>query len=174
LFPYLNYPALFDVVNSANENFYNPSVAAFFGLDPTNLNAALSMQATVDFSNKPPSVEYDLVAAFGEMTDELIEYDGANFVGIESKDDGDGTVPLWSTRPPGFNVKTFQGDHMGVLNTYELRNYLYQLLTGTVAPFFVEDIDVIALSLDRRVYAPGETMFALVIPDQPSGEIAGA
>jgi hypothetical protein len=173
LFPYLNYPALVDE-NSGALNFYNPAVAAAFGLDPTNLSAALSLQATVDFGNKPPNVEYDLVAAFGEITDELIDYNGANFVGIESNDDGDGTVPLWSTRPSGFNVKMFEGDHMGILNTYELRNYLSQLLTGTAASFFIKDIAGVALSLDRRVYAPGETIFARVIPDEPSGDIVGA
>jgi phospholipase A1 len=173
LFPYLNYPGLADE-KAGQLNFYNPAVATAFGLDTTNLGAALSLQATVQFSNKPPNVEYDLVAAFGQMTDELIEYNGAAFAGIEPKDDGDDTVPLWSAHPAGFNVKKIKGDHMGVLNTYELQNYLHQLLTGAAAPLVLEAIARVALSLDRRVYAPGDKMFVLVIPDQPTGQIAGA
>jgi hypothetical protein len=172
LFPYLGYPALVDET-AGSQNFYNPSVAATFSLDITNLNAALSLQGTVQFSNKPPGVAYNLVAAFGEMTDEIIEYDGIDFVGIDPKDDGDGTVPLWSTAPTAFNPTMIHGDHMGVLNSYELRNFLYLLLTGATAPFFLKEIAGVALSLDRRVYAPGDTMFTLVIPDRPSGEIAG-
>jgi hypothetical protein len=82
LFPYKGYPVLVDV-NTGTRNIYNASVASDFNLDWTNLKAARRLQNTVKFSNKPPRVEYDLVAAFGQMTDEIIEYDGTNFVGIE-------------------------------------------------------------------------------------------
>jgi len=170
LFPSEGQDVLEDI-NAGTEDFYAAAVATMFSLDQVNLGAALKLQKRLNFQNKPPTVTYVLVAASGQSTDQAIDYDGQTFVGISSNASGDGTVPLWSAAPAQFNPFITPGDHIGVMSSYAFRDFLYMLLTGAHAPFFVTD--GLTLSVNRRVYSLGETMSLLIIPDRPTERIEG-
>ena len=97
-------------------------------------------------------------------------------VGILKDDAGDGTVPLWSAAKAQFTPFVTPGDHIGVLSSYPFRNFLWILLAGVNAPFYPTELvggAGVTISLDRPIYAPGETISVLVIPDQPTTDIAG-
>jgi hypothetical protein len=177
LLPYQGYDVQYDVLNDVNsgaEDFYQATNAADFALDPTNLGAATALQQLLTFQNKPSGVNYALVAAYGHPTDQTINYDGQTFVNILSNAPGDGTVPLWSAAPPQFNNTLITpGDHFSVMSTYAFRDFLWKLLTGKSAPFLLLEIAGVTLSLDRLVYAPGDPISLLTIPDRPAGQIAG-
>ncbi len=178
LFPFEGYDVL-DDVNTGPEDFYDPTVAAQFDLDQPNLGEALKLETRLQFANKPNSVEYDLVAATGQPTDMRIYYNGGTFDYIAQNEAGDGTVPLWSAAPSGFNVFITPGDHMGVLGSYPFRDYLWMLLTGQHAPVFLADDAKVAglagvkVSVGRAVYAPGEPMSVLLIPDAQTEQLVG-
>ena len=172
LFPFEGYDVL-DDVNTGQEDFYDSTIANKFSLDQNNLVAALKLQKRLNFKNKPNGVEYVLIAASGHPTDQKIFYDGQIFVDITDNDAGDGTVPLWSTAPAPFNTFITPGDHIGVLSSYPFRDYLWVLLTGMHAPFFLAKIAGITVSLDRVVYSPGKSMSVLLIPDAPTEELDG-
>lgn len=85
-------------------------------------------------------------------------------------------MPLWSTAPAAFRPFETPGDHIGVLSSYPFRNFLWKLLAGADAPAYsvgLVGVAGVTISLNRRIYAPGEAMSVLLIPDQPTTEIAG-
>lgn len=175
LFPFKGIAAhpLVDV-NTGPDDIYDASVATEFSLDQGNLDAAIELQAALDFSNKPPGVEYAIVAASGQPTHETIQYDHTTFVDILKDNAGDGTVPLWSSAPSQFAPFVTPGDHIGVLGSYPFRNHLWNLLAGADAPSLLVrhmGVDGVAISIDRRIYAPDEAMSVLVIPDKPTTQI---
>ena len=95
---------------------------------------------------------------------------------IRRDDAGDGTIPLWSAAKAQFTPAVTPGDHLGVLSSYAFRNFLWNLLAGVEAPLYpTQAVGVagVTISVDRPIYAPGETISVLVIPDQPTTDIAG-
>jgi hypothetical protein len=126
--PFQNYPGnpLSDV-NTGFESFYNTTVATMLGLNLTNLQAAIEMQACLGFSRVPPTVKYSLVAASGQMTDEIVLYDHAVFQAPWTDNQGDGTIPLASANVYGAQVTP--GSHIDVLKTYPFRVILFDILS---------------------------------------------
>ncbi len=134
LFPFPGYNVLMDV-RQGSQNFYIQAIANRFALDWKNIVKARSLQKKLSFNQKPPGVQYAIVAASEQLTDQTIEYDGQNCVGIRQDYSGDGTVPLWSSAPGQLNPYVTPGDHIGVLKVYPFRQILYDILTGgTINP----------------------------------------
>jgi hypothetical protein len=175
LFPFRGIEVLIDV-NAGALDIYDTAVAAKLGLDRRNLRSSLKVQERLDdFSHKPKRVEYVIFAASGQWTDEKIQVDDATF-SILRDDAGDGTIPLWSAAKAQFTPTVTPGDHLGVLNSYAFRNFLWNLLAGVEAPLYPTQAVGVAgltISVDKPIYAPGETISVLVIPDQPTTDIAG-
>lgn len=72
LLPYKGRPVLIDV-NTGAQDIYDTNVANTFGLSLKNLGAARKLQKVLDnFSKKPNGVQYVIVAAYGQQTDETI------------------------------------------------------------------------------------------------------
>ena len=76
------------------------------------------------------------------------------------------------TRPmPAFVTA---GDHLNVMKTGRFRNHLYGILTGRqMMAKSLEARPVVTISLNKLVYAPGEQMTVLIIPDTATYEITG-
>ena len=66
------------------------------------------------------------------------------------------------------------GDHIGVMMTWAFRVRLFQILTGgKVVPAPLAAKPVVVISLNKQIYAPGEEMSVLIIPDKSTGAIDG-
>jgi hypothetical protein len=154
-------------------NIYDNAIATEFSLNTSNIAAAKASFATMDFSKKPATTEYHLFAGSGQTTLEQVNVTGSSF---SMADDlaGDGTVPLWSAAPGPMPTFVTAGDHLGVMKTGPFRNQLYSILTGEQLMARSFDARATAtVSLNKLVYAPGEQMTVLIIPDTPSHEISG-
>jgi len=154
-------------------NIYRSSVANAFSLSKPNLAATKSSFAATDMSERPASVEYSLIAGSQQSTLEQINVVGSTFPFVKDTA-GDGTVPLWSAAPGAMGAFVTPGDHIGILKTGPFRTHLFQILTGNqvMAQRFAVS-PVVAISLDKVVYAPGEPMTVLIVPDSPTHEIKG-
>ncbi|MGC1577865.1 MAG: hypothetical protein WA813_17405 [Beijerinckiaceae bacterium] len=154
-------------------NVYDNTVASQFGLNPQNTSAAMAAFSAMDMSKKPATVEYHLFAGNAQTTLEQINVTGSVF---SMADDaaGDGTVPLWSAAPGPIPAFVTAGDHLGVMKTGPFRNQLYKILTGEqlMARSFAAR-PVVTISLNKLVYAPGEQMTVLIIPDTRAHELTG-
>ena len=153
---------------------YKHKVADQFHLSRDNLGAASKSFGALDMDHKPPGVDYVLIAGSNHSTIERIDYDGANLT-PEFDNVGDGTVPLWSAAPGPMSAFVFDGDHLGVMSSGPFRDRLFQTLTGAdlrVPPF--SDKPVVTVSVNQIVYAPGEAMTILIVPDKPVSELSGA
>ena len=178
LFPFQGYTVL-DDASTGPEDIYDPTVATQYGLDQPNLGEALKLETRLRFANKPNSVEYHLVAATGQPTDMTINYAAGTFKEVTQNNAGDGTVPLWSAAPSGFNVFITPGDHMGVLASYPFRDYLWMLLVNQHPQTFLTEDALVAgltgvkVSVNHAVYPPGYEMSVLLIPDKPTDRLVG-
>src|SRR5574337_1155105 len=154
-------------------NIYKRSVANAFSLSLPNLAAAKSSFAAMDLNKRPAGVEYSLIAGSQQSTLEQINVVGSTFPFVTDSA-GDGTVPLWSAAPGAMAAFVTPGDHIGVLKTGPFRAHLFQILTGgqAMAQRFATT-PVVAISLNKVVYAPGEPMSVLIVPDAPTHEITG-
>jgi hypothetical protein len=133
-------------------------------LDPTNLGKAIDLQNA--FKNKPSTVQYSLIAGTGHLTDETIDYWNPDYH-IDDGFDGDGMIPIQSSKHLPLPVFVTPGDHIGIFKTHAFRSKLYEILTdGTLKPKLSRDDGTGAsLSLNDVVFSPGETMQLLIILD---------
>jgi len=154
-------------------NIYKSSVANAFSLSSANLAAAKSSFAAIDLNKRPATVEYSLIAGSQQSTLEQINVVGSTFPFVTDTA-GDGTVPLWSAAPGAIGAFVTPGDHIGILKTGPFRTHLFQILTaGQVMAQRFATTPVVAISLNKVVYAPGEMMSVLIVPDSPTHEIKG-
>jgi hypothetical protein len=57
------------------------------------------MQDKLGFAHKPPGVDYDLISGSNHTTHETLEFNGpASYLGAQSDQFGDSTIPLWSSK----------------------------------------------------------------------------
>ncbi|MGA9819264.1 MAG: hypothetical protein WBQ54_20405 [Pseudolabrys sp.] len=99
--PFKGKDVLFDVQSGSPQakDIYDASVASDYDLDPTNLATAKAMQDKLGFAHKPPGVDYDLISGSNHTTHETLEFNGpASYLGAQSDQFGDSTIPLWSSK----------------------------------------------------------------------------
>jgi hypothetical protein len=154
-------------------DIYTTLVDGEFGPNSSNIQAAISSFSALDFASKPPTVQYNLIAGTQQQTIEQVDDTDSVFSQVQDAC-GDGTVPLWSAAPGPIAAFVTPGDHIGILKTDAFRQQLFQILTGgTVTPAPYAAVPVVAISMNKQIYAPGEMISVLVIPDKPSDDISG-
>jgi pimeloyl-ACP methyl ester carboxylesterase len=160
------------------QDFYQTSVAQLLGLDPAKLTSvAVKTFATLDFTKRPAGVRYDFIVGTEHETVEALDIDSTQNPPYFSpiKDDlGDGTVPIWSASYTGGTAvpTKLPGDHVGVTNTNAFRSVLYSYFGVATALVPLHPTQPTAvISLNRRVYRPGDRMSVLIIPDVETSRI---
>lgn len=177
--PFEGKDVLFDSQNGTPQakDFYTPSVANDYDLDLTNLGKAKDVQNKLSFANKPPTVVYDLISGSSHTTDEWLEYDGpTSFVGSHQDQDGDSTIPLWSSKVLPYTQWVTPGDHIDILKSYPFKQILYLILAckGLTPELTLMDLPGLTISLNKFVYAPYEEIEILLIPDLRTQELSGS
>jgi hypothetical protein len=133
--------------------------------------------ATLDFTKRPAGVRYDFIVGTEQETVEVLDVDSTQnppYFSPITDDLGDGTVPIWSASYTGGTAvpTKLPGDHVGIMNTNAFRSVLYTyfgVATALVALHPTRPTAVI--SLNRRVYRPGDRMSVLIIPDVETSRI---
>jgi phospholipase A1 len=189
-----NFPAVYQLLPSPSSNIlfdtnankyipYNdPQVIKAFGLSTQNLNAESSYSQALKPANKPPNVSYFFVYGTGQWTDEYLEVAGLSLYGASARQDeqGDGTVPSWSVVraaaqfSPHIPLAPFLGSHVDVLQSDAFRQFLYSYFGVNRPAPLVTDAAGVLVSLNKRAYAPGETIHVLIIPDEEASVISGS
>jgi phospholipase A1 len=173
---------LFDTTSGKFLPYNDPAVIAALGLSNQNLQAAQKYGQALNPAKKPAAVKYSFVYGTGQQTDERVNVAGLNLNGAapQQDDQGDGTVPIWSITTaaaqftPHIPTQSFPGDHVGILVTDGFRQFLYSYFgVGGPAPL-VSDAPGVVVSLNKRSFAPGETMHALLIPDEEAHVMSGS
>jgi pimeloyl-ACP methyl ester carboxylesterase len=179
LLPAPNAPGNPVIINDgAPEDFYQQSVAEILGLDPAKLTSvARKTFATLDFNKRPPGVQYSFIVGTSQETVEAIDIDSTQtpptFAPI-TDDLGDGTVPIWSAGfTGGIAIPTkIPGDHVGIMNTNAFRAVLYGYFgVSALLAALHPTKPTVVISLNKRVYRPGERMSLLIIPDVETSQI---
>ena len=118
-------------------------------------------------------MHYSFIAGSQQQTVEQINVTN-NLFSIVTDQMGDGTVPLWSAAPGPIVAFVTPGDHIGVLKIYPFRRHLYEVVTGSrlMAAHFTSN-PVVSISVSKHIYAPGETMSVVIVPDTPTHELTG-
>jgi hypothetical protein len=156
---------------------YQTSTAQRLSLSKANLAAAQASFTHHNLDNRPKNVEYTFVYGTNHRTEETFYLKGST---IKTKTDnlGDGTVPIWSasftgTRP-GISTWSTPGDHVGILAVQAFKDFLrgYFGMTAALRRRKLRAANVAVLSPDKRVYAPGEAIRLLIIPDQAVAKIS--
>ena len=135
------------------------------------------MQTKLSFANKPTTVEYALISGSSHTTDEWLEYDGpTSFVSAHQDQDGDSTIPLWSSKVLPYTQWVTPGDHVDVLKSYPFKQILYLILAckGLTPDLTLMDLPGLTISLNKFVYAPYEEIEILLIPDLRTQELSGS
>src|SRR6516164_634205 len=139
-----------------------------------NLDAALALQQTINFTNKPPTVQYNLMAGSEQLTDESVNYLGGQSYDPEGDFAGDGMIPIQSSMHTPLPVFVTPGEHIGIFKSYLFRSKLYEILTDGLLSAALSRADKTgaSLSLNAVVFSPGETIQLLIIPDLPTDAIS--
>jgi hypothetical protein len=154
-------------------DLYDHTVDARFGINAENIAAANNSFLLLNFNNRQAAVHYSFIAGSQHKTAEQINVTN-NLFSIVTDQLGDGTVPLWSAAPGPIVAFVTPGDHVGILQTYPFRKHLYEIFTGSrmMAAHFTSN-PVVSISVNKHVYAPGETMSVVIVPDTPTHELTG-
>jgi hypothetical protein len=166
------------LANGVPADFYQQNVALTLGLDPAKL-ASITKKTfeALDFNNRPSFVQYSFIVGTSVQTVEGISIDSSRPTATFSPwrdNQGDGTVPIWSASYTGGTAVATQmvGGHVDIMNTYAFSSVLYGyfgILAAALA--FHPTKPTAAISLNKRVYAPGEGMTVLIIPDVETAQI---
>lgn len=179
LLPAPNAPGNPVIINDGTpEDFYQQNVAQILGLNPAKLTSvAKKTFAALDFCKRPPGVQYSFIVGTGHETVEAIDINSTQnppYFAPITDDLGDGTVPIWSAAyTGGTGVPTkLAGDHVGIMNTNAFRSSLYSYFGVSAALMALHPTRPTAvISLNKRVYQPGERMSLLIIPDVEASQI---
>jgi hypothetical protein len=169
-----SHPTLFDVHGGPAQqlDFYIPAIATKYKLSIPNLSAANAMQSTLGLE-RPPDVQYSVIAGQGQTTLERIEYDGLTPKRACSDALGDSMVPLWTSQLPPFNAWTLPCDHMAILMAPQFQMHLYAVLTGVPSQREFRRENGVTLSVNDFTFAPGEDIHITVLPDYATAKISG-
>jgi hypothetical protein len=167
--------ALFDV-HAGPIDIYDAATAAKFGLSTQNQAAAVTSWSARDFAKRPKGVQYISIGGTGHPTENAYYYDNLSFQRKETVD-GDGTVPLWSASYGNVDKRyTMPGDHIGIMNTDQFRQTLFEIFGSTSAPTVMAELagkPGVSVSVHRRDLQAGESMHILLIPDHRTTQISG-
>lgn len=181
LLPAPNAPGNPVILNDGTpQDLYVPSVAQLLGMDPAKVsNVAAKTFAMLDFAKRPSGVRYDFIVGTGQDTVEALDIDSTQnppYFAPITDDLGDGTVPIWSASYTGGTAvpTKFPGDHVGIMNTAAFRSALYSYFGVSTALTALHPTQpTVVISLNKRVYRPGERMSLLIIPDVETSRITG-
>ena len=172
--PFENYGVLLDFQQTPPVaiDFYTQATDP--PLDPINLGMATALQHTINFTNKPGTVQYSLIAGSEQLTDETVNYLEDQSYDPEGDFAGDGMIPIQSSTHIPLPVFVTPGDHIGIFKSYLFRSKLYEILTDgqLSAKLSRADKKGASLSLNDVVFSPGETIQLLIIPDLATGKIS--
>ena len=173
---------LFDTKNKSFVRYDSATVVKNFKLSSHNLNSAKKYLAALAPAKKPTTVQYQFVYGTGQQTDEGVNVAGLTLNGASpwQDDQGDGTVPTWSITEaaslftPSVQTQPFPGDHVGILVTDAFRQFLYSYFGLTGPAPLVQQGPGVVVSLNKRTYRPGETVYVLLIPDEEASFLSGS
>ena len=122
----------------------NTDVVSAFNklLDPIGIAASTALHDAIDPFTVPAGIDYHLFYGYGLSTISRVSV-AADGTPVRVFDDGDGTVPVWSSNPQGYDPKAvgkvsslakFQNDHLGLMNDPNLLATLQTLLGTATAP----------------------------------------
>ncbi|MGB9400194.1 MAG: hypothetical protein WCB69_13530, partial [Pseudolabrys sp.] len=100
----------------------------------------------------------------------------ASYLGAQSDQFGDSTIPLWSSKVAPYTQWVTPGDHIDVLKSYPFKQILYAILAckGLIPELTLIDLPGLTISLNKFVYAPYEEIEILLIPDLRTQELSGS
>src|SRR5262249_3846231 len=101
-------------------NFYDPVKAQKLGLGTDNLVAATALQSALGLE-RPPNVEYHILAGQDQATVERIEYRDWVYQGVKKDTLGDSMCPLWTSKLPPFPQWKVSCDHLGIVRLPEFQ-----------------------------------------------------
>jgi hypothetical protein len=174
---------LLDTISNKFLRYDDPRVRKAFKLSNSNIKARQKYTGALNPAKKPSTVEYCFVYGTQQVTDEGVKVAGLNLNGAKPWDDagqGDGTVPSWSITEaaaqftPHVQTHPFVGDHLGVLTTDAFRQFLYSFFKLSGPAPLVAEAPGVVVSLNKRTFAPNETMHALIIPDNETHALIGS
>jgi Lecithin:cholesterol acyltransferase len=175
--PFDGQHVLFDSQSGSpvEKSIYDSAVATYYDLDATNLAAATAVQGKLNFSSRPPSVDYDLISGGSHSTDNALNFNALAYLGAQIDPNGDGTIPYASSYVSPYTTIT-PGSHIDVLKTYPFRQILYSILAcdGLTPELTLVDLPGLTISLNKIVYAPYEEIEILLVPDLRTQEISGS
>jgi pimeloyl-ACP methyl ester carboxylesterase len=164
--------------NGTPQDFYQAPVAQLLGLDPAKVASVTAKTfATLDFAKRPAGIQYSFIVGKGQDTVEALDVNSTQtplYFAPITDDLGDGTVPIWSASYTGGTgvPTTLPGDHVGIMNTNAFRSALYSYFgVGTALVALHPTRPTAVISLNKRVYQPGERMSVLIIPDVETSQI---
>ncbi len=167
--------------NGTPQDFYQTSVAQLLGLDPVKVtNVTAKTFATLDYAKRPAGIQYSFIVGTGQTTVEALDINSTQtppYFAPITDDLGDGTVPIWSASyTGGTGVPTMlPGDHVGIMNTNAFRSALYSYFgVATTLLALHPTRPTAVISLNKRVYRPGERMSVLIIPDVETSRITAS
>ena len=178
LLPAPAYPDTVILENGTPEDFYQRNVALKVKLDPNKLtNITEYTFGMLNFANKPSAIQYNFIVGTSQKTDVGIDIDSTGSPITYSpytNFQGDGTVPMVSAGYTGNNGVPVMivGDHINVMATFEFQRTLYDYFGVSVRPALHPRNPTAVVSLNKRVYRPGEEMSVLIIPDVKTDTIA--
>jgi phospholipase A1 len=178
---------LFDTADGLWIPYDRSDVVTQLGLSGVNIAAANRVRSELNVAKRiPANVEYFFMYGTGLETDESIDVNGLTTTGasIVQKNDGDGTVPMWSITEaanqasPPIPTWSGPGEHLQLLNTVAFRKELYSYFgLGASASMAAAALETrptgISVQCNKRQYAPGASVHILLIPDTPTETLSG-
>jgi pimeloyl-ACP methyl ester carboxylesterase len=169
-------PCFWDATSGARLrplDIYSAQIAGQLKLSRTNLESALAFHATLDVARRPEPVRYFFFAGTRMTTITGLSLDGGSgrsLVTHETKDGGDGTVPLWSAALTGVQSALVGGEHGGIYKNQQLRRVLGCLLghPGTLAVVQAAEVWV-----HNKVVEPSAAIRATVSVESGLAELNG-
>lgn len=157
---------------------FDPVQAAQLGLVGGSLDAARTLGDELPFMGPGfiPPCPYLAISGNAQKTIVSTYRIGSNLVVVEQEASGDGTVPLWSSAPPGIPVRYVSATHLDVCTNADTSAALRAVLTPR-APggrLLTNDPRPASLSLEplRSSVSPGETFSAAIVLSRPDTQVA--
>jgi hypothetical protein len=175
LFPEPGIDVLYDVSSSpaVSVDIYGAGEGAEYNLTHLSALAAAASWAQLNIDNHPAAVSYTVIAGTGNPTSSAYLFNGIQYVQTITAD-GDGTVPLWSASAGKYVTHySMPGDHIGILNTPQLKQTLDQIFGLSAMSAFVHAAAGVTVTVNKHTFMPDEMMQVTVIPDSPTTEIDG-
>jgi len=154
---------------------FDDAIVQEYGLEPESIESSRKFWAKLDVKKRPSGVPYFSFIGSAHTTIFRMDWSGRELVSVESKDSGDGTVPIASALnveiPHAFSEKK----HAKIFEDRSLRFALYKILgaPASVVPHSADNSpdvgapNALGLSTDRAEYKLQDSMEVGVSYAQP-------